>query len=111
VKEIALKDINRNWKGNILKLNECAPYAYLGGAKKEYVDYCNENKQLHKIEMSVDRFDALLNNIEQNGYNPKSMPVLNAKDNVIMDGQHRSCYLLKKFGPEHRIKALFLEYE
>ncbi len=111
IKEIALKDINRFWKGNVLKLNECAPYAYLGGAKKEYVDYCEENKQIYGWEMFVDRFDALLNNMEQNGYNPKSMPVLDAKDNIIMDGQHRSCYLLKKFGPEHKIQALFLEFE
>lgn len=111
IKEIALKNINRFWKGQIIKLYDCAPYSYLNGDMEIYKTYCTENKQIYGWEMSVDRFDALLNNMEQNGYNPKSMPVLDAKDNIIIDGQHRSCYLLKKFGPEHKIQALFLEFD
>ena len=106
-----MKDIERFWKGQIIKLYDCAPYFYLNGDKDMYKNYCVENKRIYGWNMSQDRFDALLNNIEQNGYNSKSMPVINAKDNTIIDGQHRSCYLLKKFGPEHKIQALFLEFE
>lgn len=109
VQDVALKDINRNWKGDILKLNQCAPYLYLNGRKDVYKKYCIENKQMHEIEMSVNRFDNLIASIDSNGFDFKSMPVLNAKDNVIMDGQHRSCYLLQKYGPDYKVKALFIE--
>ncbi|MBE6461709.1 MAG: hypothetical protein E7006_02600 [Alphaproteobacteria bacterium] len=110
VKRIALGDINRSWKGKIFKLHECAPYIYLKGNSQAYNRYCKENKRMFNIEMSQHRFDCLVSCIESKGFNAKSMPVINAADNVIMDGQHRSCYLLSKFGTEHKVRALFIEF-
>ena len=112
LQDIALKDINRSWKGEIFKLDQCAPYEYLKNKSVDaYQEYCEENKSKSKFEMSVDRFDSLIQSIDANGFDSKFVPVINATNNVIMDGQHRCCYLLKKFGPDHKVKALFIEKE
>ena len=112
LQDIALKDINRSWKGEIFKLDQCAPYDYLNDkCVSAYQEYCEENKKLSEFEMSVSRFDALIQSMENNGFDSKYVPVINSKNNVIMDGQHRCCYLLKKFGPDYKVKALFLEVE
>ena len=39
--------------------------------------------------MTRERFDKLIQSIEQNGYNEKNMLVVN-QNNEIMDGQHRA---------------------
>lgn len=109
IKKIALKDIQRVWKGKTLSLSECHPYTYLNGNIKAYEKYCKENKKLFSIEMSVNRYDKLLASIKANGFQSKNMPVIDAKNNVIMDGQHRCCYLLKKFGPDYKVRALFVD--
>lgn len=109
IQSIALRDINRSWKGKIIKLHQCAPYIYLNGNIDTYKRYCKENKRIFNIEMSVNRYDNLIASIESHGFNTKSMPVINADNNIIMDGQHRCCYLLKQYGPDYKVKALFIE--
>ena len=111
IQYIPLKDINRRWYEKIIKLNECAPYKYLKGQRNTYINYCKENKKLFNIDMSLKRYNELINNIETNGFNPKNMPVINAKNNVIMDGQHRCCYLLNKYGPDYKVQAVFIDME
>ena len=111
IKKMAIKDIKREWKGKKYNLDQCSPYKYLNGDKKRYITYCAENKKRFKVDMSVNRYDNLITSIETNGFDSKNMPVINAKNNVIMDGQHRSCYLMKKFGPNYKVKALFLYIE
>ena len=111
IQKISLQEINRNWKGKNIKLNHCAAYKYLQGKTNTYKNYCKENKKLFNIEMSINRYDNLIKNIENKGFDSKTMPVINPKNNVIMDGQHRCCYLLNKYGPEHKVKALFIETE
>lgn len=111
IQKISLQEINRNWKGKNIKLNQCAAYKYLQGKTNTYKNYCKENKKLFNIEMSINRYDNLIKNIENKGFDSKTMPVINPKNNVIMDGQHRCCYLLNKYGPEHKVKALFIETE
>lgn len=105
VAEIRLGDIRRVWYDmRAYRLDECAPYRYLGGDARVYDDYCRANSKQSFFEMSKGRFDSLIKSMET--YDPRRMPVVLGKRNVILDGQHRCCILLKRFGPDYRIKVV-----
>lgn len=109
VEEMPLKDIRRRWiDGSVYKLDEVSPYKYLTGDKEAYEKYCILH-QLHPnlTTMSLERFDSLIASMDENGYDPKKMIVVDPH-NMIMDGQHRACYLLHKFGEEYVVKVLKL---
>ena len=105
--EIPLKDIRRIWDGKPIPLKECHPYKYLvQGDPRIYEEYCRLNSRDFKLDiMSQDRFDELIDSIEQNGFDSQSAVVVNG-DNILMDGQHRCCYMLYKYGEDHRIPCL-----
>ncbi len=109
VKTIKLKDIKRYWQGKYYSLTEVSPFAYLKGNKARYTAYCTENSQCSNFVMSKDRFDVLINSLDK-GYNVKKMPILNAEDLSLMDGQHRCCYLVNKYGLEHSVKCLLISF-
>lgn len=102
--EVKLGDIRREWKGQLIPLTECHPYKYLAGDIAQYREYVRENALTHGFEMSEERFEKLRQSIELQ-YDEKKVPVLN-ENNILMDGQHRCCLLLHKYGPEHTIKVL-----
>lgn len=106
--EVKLGDITRYWyDGRLYPLDQCPPYRYLCGDKEVYESYCLQNKAITGFEMSPERFEKLCESMV--AYNPKSMPVVFGPRNIIQDGQHRSCILLKKFGPDHKIKVLRID--
>ena len=110
IHEIQLKDINRKWiDGKIYKLEECSPFLYLKGDTKAYEDYCKLNGQTSKFDMSKARFDNLIASLEK-GINPKMMPIIHGKDNILMDGQHRLCYLLNKYGNDYTVNCLHVYF-
>ncbi len=107
--KIRLGDIQRSWiDGKIYNLTDVSPYTYLtdkiNGAKI-YQKYCDINYEQSGFEMSINRYNTLIKSIETSGFKEHSMPVID-KNNIIMDGQHRCCILLHKYGPDHVIKAL-----
>ncbi|MBQ8822671.1 MAG: hypothetical protein IJZ82_08520 [Lachnospiraceae bacterium] len=105
IAQVRLKDIRREWKGKYYSLQECAPYKYLEGDTKLYNEYCKENSQKHPFDMSVDRFDKLINGYKNKEFDSKYLPIVN-ENNLVLDGQHRLCILLKEFGPEHEVNVL-----
>lgn len=107
VVKVRLGDLTRYWyDGRVYKLEECPPYRYLCGDKAAYEEYCRYNQTLTGFEMSPERFEELCASMKE--YDPLKMPVVLGPRNIIQDGQHRSCILLKKFGPDHEIDALRL---
>lgn len=68
---------------------------------------------IHRIESGFDMSEAkyknLINSIRQNNFNPKKLPIINS-DNIILDGQHRCCILMHKYGGEHKIPILKINY-
>ncbi len=109
--EVCLGEIKRIWDdGKVYNLTEVAPFKYLNDKKngsRVYNQYCEENRKVHGFSMGVDRFKTLIESVNINGFDSKNMPVID-QDNCIMDGQHRSCILLHKYGPNHKIKVLKL---
>lgn len=108
IRKIKLKDIKREWYDKTYLLEECSPYAYLNGDKQRYQKYVEENTHCSPFDMSQKRYDALIASLDKKGFDERKMPVINAINNVIIDGQHRCCWLLKKYGGDFELAALFL---
>lgn len=105
---VKLGELTRYWyDGKLYPLEKCPPYRYLCGDRQAYEEYCLQNRTLTGFDMSPERFEALCASMAE--YDPKSMPVVFGPRNIIQDGQHRSCILLKKFGPEHMINVLRID--
>ena len=102
ITQIKLGDIRRKFFDNkIYTLEECSPYKYLQGETKRYQEYCAINKQYSDIDMSESRYKNLIASIDK-GYDPKMMPIV-SQNNIILDGQHRCCILLNKYGSDHKV--------
>lgn len=105
VVEVNLGDIHRVWTDNRLyRLEDCAPYRYIMGDAAAYGCYCRENPPLLGTQMSCDRFERL--RLSMKAYDPRRMPIVFGDRNIIVDGQHRCCILLKQFGPSYRLPVV-----
>ncbi len=106
VEKIKLKEIKRQYfYGNIISLKECEPYLFLCGDKESYKKYTKFHEEHNLPSMTEERFNELIRSINKNGYNEKYILVINEK-NIILDGQHRACILLYKYGEDYEQKVL-----
>lgn len=107
--EVRLGEVRRRWfDGTVKPLRECAPYRYLCGDKSAYDAYCAYHASHTLSPMTKERFDALVQSIEKDGFDPCKPLVLRA-DYTIMDGQHRACCLLKLYGEDYLAPAVVLK--
>lgn len=107
--KVPLKEIRRSWKREPIPLDQTLPYQYLVTRDpKIYEDYCRENEEFYNLSiMSLQRFEELIDSVEKNGYDEKDIVVVN-QDNILLDGQHRCCYLMYKYGGDYEIPVLRL---
>lgn len=113
VEEIEINKLRRKHPktGKIIKLEECEPYLYLEGGEKNrklYEEYCKYHLKNGLPNMSIARFDKLINSIKKNGYNEK-IPIVIGDQNIIYDGQHRACILMHLYGKDYKLKVVKLE--
>lgn len=102
-----IRNIKRVWfDGRVIPLEECAPYQYLCGDTEAYEAYCQYHKEHNLYPMSKERFDGLIRSLEEEGFNERNVIVLNQDLNSVMDGQHRLCYLLKKYGKDYIVPVV-----
>lgn len=104
---IRLGDIRRRWGKTVISLRECLPYRYLvSGDPAVYEEYKRQNKAMYKLDiMSRERFDELMKSIDEKGFENENVIVVNHQ-NIILDGQHRCCYMLYKYGEDYEIPCL-----
>lgn len=107
--DVPLKDITRRWNEDIIPLTECHPYKYLISKDPSvYDEYCRLNKKLYGLDiMSRERFDKLIESIETNGFDNNNAVILTG-NNILIDGQHRCCYMLYKHGEDYKIPCVRL---
>lgn len=105
LEKIPLKNIIRVWNGEKLSLKDCAPYKYLMGDETVYKEYCDYHRDMNLPLMTPDRYETLIKSIGESGFNEKSVIVIN-QDNVLLDGQHRACYLMYKYGEDYEANIL-----
>lgn len=105
--DLPLQDIRRQWLQKPIKLKDCLPYKYLvTGDSKVYDKYCKLNKKHYNLDiMSKERFDTLIRSLEETSFDKRKVIVVN-QDNILLDGQHRCCYMLYKYGEEYKVPAL-----
>lgn len=105
--DVRLGDIKRVWRGTALPLWECMPYKYLmTGDPAVYEEYMRQNAKYYKLDMmSRERFDALIRSMDEQGFTARTAVVLDGR-NVLLDGQHRCCYLLYKHGEDFKIPCV-----
>ena len=107
LRKLALKDLRYKFDGNTdaIKLEQCVPYRYMMGDKECYKEYQRLHEEHGFAAMTTDRFDKLIESLDNGGYDPKSIILVN-EYNVIKDGQHRACYLAYKYGLDHVVDVL-----
>lgn len=108
IKSIRIGDLRRYWEGEYYPLRDCSPFAYILGDKDRYDLYAADNSKTSAFEMSPERFDSLINSLEEKGFDSKQLPIVCALDNTVWDGLHRCCWLLAKYGEDHVISAIYL---
>ena len=109
--QIPLKDLRREWQGKLYPLDEISQYKYLQTKdKKIYEDYIQKHIDLGILpadyDKSTEKFDALIKSMDENGYDPSKCVIVLNRDNVLLDGQHRACVLLYKYGGDYEITAV-----
>jgi len=105
VVEVRLGDIRRVWTDcRSYRLADCAPFRYLQGDSESYDRYCEVNSKRSVFNMSRERFETLRQSMKS--YDGRRMPVVFGKANIILDGQHRCCILLKEHGSDYRIPVV-----
>ncbi len=92
------------WKK--VPITDSPVYQYVLGNKQAYKCYMlfkNEKIQDGNVN-SADRYGRLLNKLNKK-YNSKSVVIVDGAD-VILDGQHRACWALQKFGENAELAVL-----
>lgn len=102
----SLEDTNK-----IVTLDKTRVYAYLKGgedgmrAYKEYMKSCN-----YVNFRTPTNYNNLIESLNESAYNIKKGAIVVSQHNLILDGQHRCCILLNKFGPNYIVEVLQLTY-
>jgi len=101
-----LGDIKSVWyDGSVFPLARSAPYRYLCGDTAAYDEYCRYYEAHHLFPVSRERFDGLIRSMEE--YDPRKAIVLR-RDNTLLDGQHRACCLLRRYGEDFQVPVVRL---
>lgn len=110
IKKVKLKNIKSilltkdGW--HTYKLCNTPEFKFLQGDQQTYIDYCDyKNPRADGEVHSVQRYNELILKLEQDGFNDDNCIILNEK-NEIIDGKHRACWLLNKYGKDRKIKVL-----
>ena len=114
VKKIKLGDILRFQDKQIISLENSDVYQYLNNDKdkeKKYENYCKKNcigddKKFHNKNI----YNNLINQLNHEKYDIKKGAIVVSQFNIIMDGQHRTCILLKNKGPNYKISVVKIYY-
>ena len=111
--DVALKDIRREWKGRLYKLNEVSPFKCLKEQNESiYIDYirkhfaAGEQPSQRELIGYLENFRALQKSLIRNGYDPSKTIIVLDKNNIVIDGQRRACILMYLHGEDHVITVV-----
>lgn len=114
IKEMKVGDILRKWNGRIYPLNESDVYKCLEKKSATEADYevyrkncSNDDYEHHTLES----FQLLQKELDTETYDLKKGAIFVDQFNCIIDGQHRSCILLMKYGSEYTIPVVEITYK
>ena len=95
---------NGEWK--ICPITESPAFAFIKGNELEYVEYISyKNKCINDGDTNtIDRYKELIEKLDK-GFDEKSYIAVD-EEYIVLDGQHRACYLLGKYGLEHKVNVV-----
>ena len=110
--EIKVGQIHRFIDSKVFSLYKTTPYRLINDIdnpkmQEEYRTYCIRAK-IDNPDRSLENCMQLVNNFED--YDINKGIILVDQFNCIIDGQHRACLLLHKFGEDYKIKVLKLHF-
>ena len=112
VVKLKIGKIRRAVDGKITTLYDTINYQFLMNQKDEelrnkYEEYCTDIKNTHdNPKRSISTFKEIEDGIANSDYDIHKGAIIVNQYNFIQDGLHRSCVLLKKYGPDYKIDVL-----
>lgn len=112
IETMRLGDILRYQNKKVYEIYKSDPYLYLENKdEKKYNEYCNnicvgEDNKKHNISI----FKNLIQDFNKTNYDLKKGAIIVNQLNIIMDGQHRTCILMKKYGLNYKIPVVKIRY-
>lgn len=110
--EIPVGKVRRYYKDRIMPLTETDVYKYMDGSKEsaeQYDRYCGEC--VGNANRGKAQFDELIDSFDGDSYDLKKGAIFVNQLNIIVEGQHRCCVLLKKYGKDYKIKVVRMKYK
>ncbi len=113
IEYVRVGSILRFLDNKITCLYDTDVYPYIKDSKKgslRYKKYCNRCNVNFR---TPEKFQLLLEELRNNEYDIRKGAIVVDEQNFILDGQHRLCFILYKYGPFHKIpvvKVSFREY-
>lgn len=114
VKEMKVGNILRRWNGRLYPLSQTDVYKCLKKGAVTETDYEQYRKNLVADDYehhTLESFQALQKQLNSVTYNIKKGAIFVDQFNCILDGQHRSCILLMKYGPDYTIPVVEITYK
>jgi len=109
---IKLGKILRYQNSKIFKIDESDVYKYLDTKNEEnYKKYCEQiclGDDFYRHNSKI--YNELIKEIDNTDYDLKKGAIVINQLNIIMDGQHRACILLKKYGKDYEIPVVKIRY-
>lgn len=112
VVQARLGDLRRYWAGKAVPLGETDLGRFVsgedaGGLRSYYDELAKiTNHSEESAAESVADSERLFSNLEKTDYDPSICCITVNSGNVILDGFHRSSFLLAKHGPDHKVKVV-----
>ena len=108
IKVVPVGHIIMPYPGSYIRLEESPVYKYLNKtteSKNNYELYCQKYGKLNK-NRTVEKYESLINELSSYDYDINKGIIVVNQANVLLDGQHRSCLLLKLHGTDYNIPVL-----
>ena len=112
VANVRLGDLSRYWKGRAVPLAETdlgkfAAGVDAGGLRRYYEEMAEMTAHSgESVDESVDASMRLFESMKDKDYDPSICCITVNSANVILDGFHRSSFLLARHGPDFKVKVV-----
>ena len=98
-------------ENRLLRLDETVVYKFLADSSSDkytiYDEYCNKYGTKNP-NRNINSFENLISDLDKSDYDPLKGVVMINQYGFLLDGQHRTCIILQKYGKDAMIPVLKL---
>ena len=109
--EIPLGNLFSYYGDQCLPIKDSIIFKYLNGNYEGRIQYERYCEKCNAVFRSEEKYDSLIKTLDNEEYDIKKGAIVINQLNIILDGQHRGSVLLKKFGPECKIKVVKVYFD